>query len=293
MYRRVLQPRRWSYPSRVKKESEGNQDLRLAIESGRPFAAGRIGSVELNCLERFLRIAKREDRYCEKLRADMSNNAGFFPTDDESMDGFAMEFGDALAYLDFVGVWFNPYEDFVIKRFCQGAKLVPLRSLEPYYYPEPWSEALRGKRVLVVHPFAESIRASYWEKRSFLFMNPKVLPDFDLLTMKAVQSQAGAAPGFATWFEALSSMKDTLAKMSFDVCVVGAGAYGLPLAAFVKTLGKQAIHMGGATQVFFGIIGRRWESHPVIGKMINEHWRRPNMNEVPPRAMSVEGGCYW
>ena len=31
----------------------------------------------------------------------------------------------------------------------------------------------------------------------------------------------------------------------FDVCLIGCSAYGLPLAAAVKNMGKQAIHIGG------------------------------------------------
>ena len=42
-------------------------------------------------------------------------------------------------------------------------------------------------------------------------------------------------------------------EIEFDVAIIGCGAYGLPLAVEAKRMGKQAIHMGGATQVLFGI----------------------------------------
>ena len=51
--------------------------------------------------------------------------------------------------------------------------------------------------------------------------------------------------------------------------------------------------MGGATQILFGIIGRRWEEYPQIRKLMNQHWTRPLPEEIPDSAMSVEGGCYW
>ena len=153
--------------------------------------------------------------------------------------------------------------------------------------------ALQGKKVLVVHPFSESIRRSFLEAREKLFQDPRVLPPFDLITLKAVQSHAGAGSGFSSWFEALDCMKRQMTDIDFDLCIVGAGAYGLPLAAHAKSLGKQAIHMGGATQVLFGIIGRRWEVHPVVRRFINSAWRRPSLAETPPNALSVENGCYW
>ncbi len=293
MYRFLWKPRRWSYPARIESAEEGNASLAAAIESGKPFLAGRFGSVELNSLERFIRARNPSKRYSQKLKSDISKNAGFFPTDDLSMDGFGRIYAQSIAALDFAGVWFNRYEDLAVRRLCPLARLVPLISLEPYFFLEPWSRALEGRRVLVVHPFAASIQGSFREARARLFENPRVLPSFHLLTLKAVQSHAGASCGFASWFDALSFMKDRIRALDFDVCIVGAGAYGLPLAAFAKNLGKQAIHMGGASQVLFGIIGRRWEEHPIIKTFINSAWRRPTADETPPDARLVENGCYW
>ena len=56
---------------------------------------------------------------------------------------------------------------------------------------------------------------------------------------------------------------------------------------------KQAIHMGGATQLLFGIKGGRWDTHPVISKLYNEHWVRPAASETPNSIQRVQGGCYW
>ena len=56
-----------------------------------------------------------------------------------------------------------------------------------------------------------------------------------------------------------------------------------------------AVHMGGATQILFGITGKRWENKydNTVGKLINEHWVRPMASERPKGAEKVEGGCYW
>lgn len=80
----------------------------------------------------------------------------------------------------------------------------------------------------------------------------------------AVQSLGGENNGFTTWFEALDWMKQEITSKSFDICIIGCGAYGFHLAAHVKRIGKQAIHMGGATQLLFGIKGNRWEN-PMYG----------------------------
>ena len=48
-------------------------------------------------------------------------------------------------------------------------------------------------------------------------------------------------------------------RLEFDVSIVGCGAYGFPLANEIKKKGKVAIHLTGATQLMFGIVGKRWE----------------------------------
>ena len=84
-------------------------------------------------------------------------------------------------------------------------------------------------------------------------------------------------------------------KMEFDVAIIGCGAYGYPLAAEIKRMGKVAIHLGGATQILFGIIGNRWEKdHPEFcRKFVNDAWVRPMDKEKIQNAGSVENACYW
>lgn len=59
-------------------------------------------------------------------------------------------------------------------------------------------------------------------------------------------------------FDALNAMCRRIDTSEFDVALMGACAYGLPLAAHVKRRGQQAIHAGGVTQLLFGIFGERW-----------------------------------
>jgi NADPH-dependent 2,4-dienoyl-CoA reductase/sulfur reductase-like enzyme len=89
------------------------------------------------------------------------------------------------------------------------------------------------------------------------------------------------------------NMKSEIEAVDFDVCIIGAGAYGLPLAAHAKKLGKMAVHLGGATQILFRIRGRRWDDHRIISKLYNEHWTHPKPWETPGRSNRVEGGAYW
>jgi len=143
-----------------------------------------------------------------------------------------------------------------------------------------------------VHPFEESIRRQYARNKD-LFADPRMLPDFNLKTLKAVQSLGGNGSGFSSWFDALDFMCERIQRTDFDVALIAAGAYGLPLAAFVKRIGRKAVHLAGACQLFFGIKGRRWDDRPFYRKLYNEHWTRPLEQETPAVYSSVEAGAYW
>lgn len=92
-------------------------------------------------------------------------------------------------------------------------------------------------------------------------------------------------------------------KVDYDIALIGCGAYGFPLAAHAKRMGKQAVHLGGALQLLFGIKGHRWETMEygtdilprggMYMEMFNEHWVRPTVAETPRTAQKVENACYW
>ena len=75
--------------------------------------------------------------------------------------------------------------------------------------------------------------------------------------------------------------------------ILGAGAYGFPLGARLKQQGKQAIHLGGSTQILFGIKGRRWDKRPNVAKHYNEHWVYPLEHEKPQNVEAAGVTAYW
>jgi hypothetical protein len=275
---------------------EGHDLVGEMISREKPLMVSRLGAVELSCLRFYLEKRRtKKTAYPGKITSSMANNAGFFPVDDDSLDALAEMYLDQLQQVDVMGVWFNQFEDVICNVYCKDAELVDLDCLEPFHFSNPWSARLAGREVLVIHPFVESIRRQYAEKRRVLFPSPDVLPDFELKTIKAVQSIAGSRVDFASWFDAYRFMCDEIANIDFDICLIGAGAYGLPLASFVKQLGKQAIHLGGVTQILFGIKGKRWEREyeDSTAKLFNEHWVRPSASETPVHKNRVDRGCYW
>ena len=276
------------YPSAILTAEEGNKFIRQKLQENLPFMATRFGANEIGYTYRSVHGL----RIPFKLRRSIANT-GFFPVYDKKLlEKFSEFYLQSAEKTDILGIWnSSEHEGAAISELCPNATLIPLISLEPYYFSEPWSAALKGKKVLIIHPFARTIEKQY-VKREQLFENKDILPEFDLAVFKAENTIFGH-DRFKNWFEVFDYSCEQISKMDFDVAIIGAGAYGLPLAAFVKKMGRQAIHMAGATQILFGIKGRRWDKHPIISKFYNESWVRPDSTETPEQHKTVENGCYW
>lgn len=261
------------------------------IDSNAPFFAGRYGANEMNATTVF--DLELKSKY-SKAKNEMKKGAGFFADNDDDYKKFSDLMKESTALLDYVAVWNLPMEEYYLKRYAPKRVVMSrLRYFEPWYGTNPWTSALRGKKVLVIHPFVRTIRNQY-EKRELLFDNPNILPEFELHTIKAVQTIArNKDERFDSWFDALEWMFNEAMQIDFDIALIGCGAYGFPLAAKLKSAGKKAIHMGGVLQILFGIKGARWDNDEVVSKMYNEYWVHPGEEEKPKNSKIVEGGCYW
>lgn len=283
----------------VMNKNRTNQWIADRIRSGTPFLVARFGNTELSVMISVLKrrlfgyIPQNEERFDEWFHR-LGEGSGFFPiTDPRLGERFTDLMVDSCQKVDLLAEFHCYMDDYVLNEYMKDAKVTFLNHIEPWRAEKPWTEALEGRKVLVIHPFEESIREQY-AKRERLFPKANVLPAFELKTLKAVQTIAGEKDErFADWFEALEYMYTEAMKIDFDVAVLGCGAYGLPLAAKLKDSGRQAIHMGGATQILFGIKGRRWVDNPRAGILFNDAWTYPKESETPKNCQVVENHCYW
>lgn len=250
---------------------EGGDYLGSCLLSGEPRFFGRFGDVELFACADWDVRHKMADQNFYRLQV----NAGFFYNENKEEQRFYQTYIDGFKNTDALGCWFTIGEDYMIKKYNPDLTLMPLRSYEPWYSDgTPWSAHLAGKKVLVISPFTDTIEAQY-QKRDKLFEGTDILPAFDLITYRSVNTRGKALdPRFDSWFDALEFMKQEISKIDFDVAIAGCGAYTLPLCSHIKDMGKIAIQMGGATQLLFGIIGNRWKDNPTIQKYMNDSWTK-------------------
>jgi hypothetical protein len=170
-----------------------------------------------------------------------------------------------------------------------------------YIYATPWTHALRGKRVLIISAFADSIMEKI-PIRDQIYDGVDLFPGCTFQVIRPPQTQGalpdGKSPETEEYFgvhlaefeKQLDEIRDT-----YDIALVSCGGYGNLVCNHIFKSGKSAIYVGGVLQMYFGILGKRWykTANDNIQLFINEHWSRPKENEKPNGISQIEGGCYW
>jgi hypothetical protein len=287
---------------------EASNLIRDGLESNLPFAVSRFGHSELRALLTYLHQQEKgsnlkkiiayvkgekvEPWWYQNTVRKITHNAGVFPKEIKVIEDFCRLVLTDMREIDVLGSWLGG--EIWIKKLMPNAKFMRFHDFYHFLHAEPWTLALKNKKVLVVHPFSKSIERQYKIKDK-IFTGVHELPHFEMITYKAVQSIAGNIPqGFDNWFQALDRMKSDISKLTFDVALLGCGAYGMPLAAFIKRdLRKKAIHLGGNTQILFGIGGSRWENDATFSHIFNSNWIKPLPEETPTGHQSIDSNCYW
>ncbi len=290
------------YGNRVLPSMEkGEEMIEEYIKTEKPFMIARLGETEQRVVAfgvlhdfpiynpiRRLHILKCECRnWCE--------GAGFFPRKVNMIPQFTELYLEAFQETNVLAVWGLEYEQFFLNQYMPDAKLCRARNLAVVEQDKVWTKVLKGRKVLVISPFAKSIKAQYL-RRKMIHNNIDLLPEFDLKTIKAVQSPiiTGEKSNFKNWFQAFEWMYEETLKIDYDIALLGCGAYAFPLAAKIKQSGHGAITTCGGTQLLFGIMGRRWDDPKYKERIgVNEYWVYPSDEETPKKVRMVENSCYW
>jgi len=273
-----------------------------SLRSGKPFMAGKIGTGDMETLQRFVDIHSSGSKlfkwirllagksgpfwYDNWIRSGICVCAGVFPATDESIEEFCRIFMSYCCEFDAISAWLEG-EKRIFDLLCPNAKTIKLDSLVPINRSRTWYGALAGKKVLVVHPYVKTIRSQY-DKHVEFHKGQGVLPEFELIQYCPVNTIGGKSDRFARWKDALDYMIADIEKIDFDVALLGCGVYGVPLSVHIKRMGRQAVYTGGATQIIFGIKGKRWDWHDFY----NEHWVRPLPEDIPQNMNLIEGGTF-
>lgn len=273
-------------PNMLEKD-EAKYYVRDLLTRETPCMVARFGSVEIQGVVNGISPFPFNLILKKRTYKSLIQNAGFFPVSRQSVKKFSKIMLESMIKCDCLGSW--RIEEMFFRGELRNAKKIRLNCLSPEN-GEIWLSTLEGKKVLVIHPMSELIEQQYnTVGGERIWPDTNILPRFkSLITIKSVNSINGNCD-FDTWFDALDYMKRQIDKTDFDVALLGCGAYGFPLAAYIKSIGKKAVHIGGALQLLFGIKGKRWEG----ASFINDFWISPRPQDRPTGFEKVEGGCYW
>ena len=274
-----------------------------AVRADTRFMVGRPGGTEGRLVAEFFQKRwgagepwpeRKYSRWIVKRAPDWSGIVG---DGAEDFDVFAAIYARAILSSDALFISEVAPSIFPWARILHktGCPLGNLSDLNPYRALKrgvvPWTQNLAGKKVLIVHPFEESIRTQFAKRESVSGVR-EILPDFNLDVVKPPVTFAKENQS-ANWLEQFQAVSKEVSTRDFDVMIVGAGGYGLPLAELAKNLGSVGIHLGGELQTLFGIRGKRFEEISSIASHIDKTWISPSASETPTHATVVEGGSYW
>jgi hypothetical protein len=295
-------------------QTDGARELVRAVETGFPYAAGKLGTSELDALcwyitHRQNKIQSARTAYPLHVFRHMVVNAGLFPARPDVIDAWCEHmFRVVLPTMDLMVEW-NPtyklHEHYFLETHAPHSKRTVLRALEPYYEDDlsaRYTLAIpSGSKVAIISPFFDTILEqgpklhTIWPDKPMWNESITCIPIqtffSPLVTSLPTQQWPGAAG--TCWEAACDMIVDKVRAVGAKYALVGCGALSLPIVAALKTVGCIAIHTGGATQIMFGIKGRRWDNHGVISKFYNDSWIRPAHHEIPEKSAAIENGCYF
>jgi hypothetical protein len=279
------------------------------ISKGKPALIGRFGGAEikiLSCIVDLISLKFILDPFSTlysiitlKRRLTQGRDlSGFYPINYKSVKYFYQTYKEAIINSDLIGCWgaidtsyeYNAYK-------FKHSKIIPFMATSPWVETyqlsnksiKPWSMALEGKKILVISSFSESFNKQISRINS-IFYKVKY-PSFDLQFIDAPMTQGGNP--LTSWKQNLELVKQQMETFDFDIALISAGTYAYPLANHAKKIGKIGINCGGELQLFFGVIGKRWENTSKVNRYFNKNWVRPNINERPKNWRDIENGCFW
>ena len=288
----------------------GDDIIAEAINSGEPKLVGRLGGTEARVLSCYLDIFKGKSLWdpistfyslitFPKRIKQLRDLSGVYPSKLAVVKTFVTDQLQALSETDVLGSWGSTFTWAEgIFRKTTNAKYISHHAVAPWVEPfetskvesQSWSLSLDGKKVLVISGFSKSFSSQH--ARIERVFTKIAYPQFRAKFINAPISLGGIDDG-KTWVDHLARMKKEMGEVDFDVALISAGAYALPLAYHAKKLGKVGITCGGELQLFFGVVGKRWEHMEKVTKYRNEFWVRPSEDERPANWREIEDGCYW
>jgi hypothetical protein len=285
------------------------EDFKTALTTNVPYAVGALGISEKYWM--YYPLLLEEYPIKTKLRVFERHlifhglsQEGIFP----AQPGFYVRYNDFflenVRHMDWLGLVLEPVMDpKLVHAYQLGNRLVCYLDLIPDKSipndPEnDYVQYFEGKKILIICPFGELLKAratkeifeGVWAKTGKKWFYPAAIDalefpyGFDRETHKQ----------YATAIDLFEHITAEVANRDFDIALIAAAGLAIPIASFVKSMGKIGIDLGAELQFLFGIKGTRWRDKDRWKKDYFTGWWTDAPDTYRPNQKDVVGsGAFW
>ena len=235
---------------------------------------------------------------------------GKFFDNKETAINYVKEYTNACKNSTMLGIWSHGmyfqathfYE--LIFKLCPDTPKICAQALEPYYFMKNenyrFNKIFKNQRVLVITSHVETTK----QQIALALDNIYDKPIFDTTTKfhlyKPPQQNAGNSDNqcYKVHLQKMKEDLDNIAKdFDFTIALVSCGGFGMLISDYIYKMNRNVIYVGGALQLYFGIMGNRWRTNANITPLYNSYWTDV-LNEDKPESLTknsflCENSCYW
>ena len=276
------------------------------IAANEKFFIGRLSGNEPNLAGRLLSKLKL-NKY---LIHEMLFTAGIHFKSEYDIRKYGTLYTKSVMNCTSLGIWsgnmYNqakPFYDFV-EKISSDKEYICAQALEPYYFMKEdvyrFDEIFKNKKVLIITSHSETTKHQL--KKENLFQKQIFHNSTEFYVYKSVQQNAGNNDS-NSWEFHFDKMKNELQNIKnnvfdFDIVLASCGGFGMILCDFLYSqLNTSVIYVGGALQLYFGIMGNRWRSNEKITILKNDQWTDvfdvDKVESLTKNPKLCENSCYW
>ena len=306
----ILTPRQQANVDRIPRplisKAEFVRDVKVAIESGRGYAAGRLGMSQKHWMyykvlvDRSMANRKVLRLFEKRLRFHGLTQEGVFPADPQFYLRYNDFYIEHVRNLDSIGLYLNDWDVAMEKPIID---FYQLRNKLIYYAEQQPDRAVdgtgccylpyfRGKKILIICPFASLLKEratrevfeGVWAKIGKAWFYPSQVDALELPYGFSESTRQKYETAFDLYRDVISEVE----RRDFDIALIGAGGLAIPIASHIKNIAKIGIDIGGHLQIVFGVIGQKWRNIP--------RWQNDYYNEwwidMPASYKPEEDACF-
>lgn len=284
--------------------------IKKKMDLGENFIIPRVSGVENNVAVLTKQYFTEQNtnpeilNYLKRVIPIMKNNAGIKISGADSLIEYSNNYLEAFELCELFAGW-EPWGDYMKHIAHSYSYIMRKYGHKDYFlsysidvfttiqFPNIWTTAMRGKRILIISAFSESINEKIPIREKIYGVD--LFPECQITTIQPPQTHASNdSREFSVELSEFCAKLDKI-KDTYDIALVSSGGYANLICCHIFKSGKSSMYIGGVLQMFFGVLGGRWlkETPDAVRLYLNEYWSRPKESERPKDYKNIENGCYF